>query len=63
MLVRFTEPEDIASRIHCGLVRPDAKAKSEAPWQLFAWTNGQLAATIPPGRFASVCSFAPGSYA
>jgi hypothetical protein len=63
MQVRFIEPKDMASRIHCGLVRPSAKAKSEAPWQLFAWTNGQLAATIPPGRFASVCSFSEGNYA
>ena len=63
MQVRFTEPADLANRIHCGLVRPNAKAKSEAPWQLFAWTNGQLTATIPPGRFASVCSFSEGTYA
>jgi hypothetical protein len=63
MLVRFTEPQDMANRIHCGLVRSSAKAKGEAPWQLFAWTNGQLTATIPPGRFASVCSFSEGRYA
>jgi hypothetical protein len=63
MKVRFTEPKDMANRIHCGLVRPSEKAKSEAPWQLFAWTNGQLTATIPPGRFASVCSFGEGTYA
>ena len=62
MLVRFTDPEDIAKRVHCGFVRHDEKAKSEAPWQLFTWSNGQLVATIPPGRHASVCSMAPGSY-
>jgi hypothetical protein len=63
MLVRFTDPEDIAKRVHCGFVRRDAKATSEAPWQLFSWSNGQLVAVIPPGRHASVCSMAPGSYA
>jgi hypothetical protein len=63
MQVRFTEPVDMEKRIHCGLVRPSPKTKAEAPWQLFTWTNGQLTATIPPGRFASVCSFSEGTYA
>lgn len=63
MHVRFTQPDDMEKRIHCGLVRPSAKAKTEAPWQLFTWTNGRLEATIPPGRFASVCSFSEGMYA
>jgi hypothetical protein len=63
MHVRFIEPADMEKRIHCGLVLPSAKAKSEAPWQLFTWTNGQLDAMIPPGRFASVCSFSEGRYA
>ena len=35
----------------------------QAPWQLFTWTDGKLRATIPPGRFASVCSLQEGSYA
>ena len=33
-----------------------------APWQLFAWETGKLTATIPPGRFASVCSLMAGTY-
>jgi hypothetical protein len=31
--------------------------------RVFTWSNGKLAANVPPGQFASVCSFAPGHYA
>ena len=61
--VTFTEPSDLADKIRCGLVRKSAKEKTQVPWQLFAWNNGKLTATIPPGRFASVCSLREGSYA
>jgi hypothetical protein len=60
--VTFTEPADLRDKIHCGLVRPTAKAKAEVPWQLFTWQDKKLVASIPPGRFASVCSLAPGNY-
>ena len=63
--VEFTEPKGIADKIRCGLVR-DAKAKGSpaAPWALFTWgPDGKLAADVPPGQFASMCSFAPGHYA
>jgi hypothetical protein len=60
----FTEPKAMADKIRCGLVR-DAKTKGapSAPWALFTWTDGTLTANVPPGQFASVCSFAPGHYA
>ena len=61
--VNFIEPADLRDRIRCGLIRPGAKAKSRVPWQLFWWSDGKLAATIPPGRFASMCSLQPGRYA
>ena len=62
IVLTFTDPPDMKDKIRCGLVKPTATSKSEAPWQLFAWQNGKLSATIPPGRFASVCSLAEGSY-
>jgi hypothetical protein len=60
--VTFTEPSDIVEKIRCGLVRAKPSDESMAPWQLFAWENGKLTATIPPGRFASVCSLMAGTY-
>jgi len=61
--INFIEPADLRDRIHCGLIRPGAKDKSRVPWQLFSWNDGKLAATIPSGRFASVCSLQQGTYA
>ncbi len=62
MRITFTEPADLKERIRCGLVRPKEADKAQAPWQLFAWSDGKLVGTIPPGRFASVCSFREGTY-
>jgi len=61
--INFIEPADLRDRIHCGLIRQGAKEKGRVPWQLFSWDDGKLAATIPPGRFASVCSLQQGTYA
>jgi hypothetical protein len=61
--VTFTEPADLPQKIRCGLIRKSDEEKAQAPWQLFTWTDGKLGATIPPGRFASVCSLQEGSYA
>ena len=61
--IDFIEPADLRDRIRCGLIRPGDKEKSRVPWQLFSWNDGKLAAIIPPGRFASVCSLQPGTYA
>jgi len=60
--VTFTEPADQRDRIRCGLVKKSARDKGQAPWALFAWTDGTLKASIPPGRFASVCSLKEGTY-
>jgi hypothetical protein len=60
--ITFTEPADQREKIRCGLVKEKAGEKARAPWQLFAWENGKLAGTIPPGRFASVCSLQEGNY-
>ena len=62
MTVTFTEPDDQRDRVLCGLVRKGTTVEARAPWQLFAWSDGRLAATIPPGRFASICSFREGTY-
>jgi hypothetical protein len=60
--ITFTEPADQQEKIRCGLVREKPTEKARAPWQLFFWENGKLAGTIPPGRFASVCSLDEGHY-
>jgi hypothetical protein len=61
--ITFVEPKDIEQRVRCGLVRTKDKEPPSAPWALFMWQNGRLTANVPPGRFASVCSLEPGSYA
>jgi len=61
--VTFTEPADLEKMIRCGLVTEKAETPPpSAPWALFEWRGGKLTATIPPGRFASVCSLEPGTY-
>jgi hypothetical protein len=62
MFVRFVEPGDAAQRIHCHFIKKSER-EAQAPWLLFAANDGKLTATIPPGRFASLCAFAPGTYA
>jgi hypothetical protein len=61
IMVTFTD-KDLEQRVRCGLVH-GKDAKPTAPWALFTWQDGKLAANVPPGQFASVCSFAPGTYA
>ena len=60
--VLFEKPADLRDRIRCGLIHESAKERTRAPWQLFSWQDGKLTATIPPGRFASLCSLQGGSY-
>lgn len=62
MRLTFTAPEDLQEKIRCGLLRHGPDDEARAPWLLFAWDDGQLTATIPPGRFASICSLQKGSY-
>jgi hypothetical protein len=59
--VTFTDP-DIVKKIRCGLVRGKEGDAPSAPWALFAWQDGKLVGNVPPGQFASVCSFQPGTY-
>src|SRR5262249_52631573 len=61
--VTFTEPSDLEKKIRCGLVHGTEKNAPSAPWALFTWKDGKLVGTLPPGKFASVCSLEPGSYA
>ncbi|HXJ36817.1 MAG TPA: hypothetical protein VMS22_22500 [Candidatus Eisenbacteria bacterium] len=62
--VVFTDPADLKEKIHCGLVKGAGGAAADSPpWALFTWENDKLVGTLPPGRFASVCSLEPGAYA
>ena len=64
MLDAFTISSKVASRIAPRGRRTELPpGPHEAPaWQLFAWSDGQLRAVVPPGRFASICSLDPGNY-
>ncbi|HLK13064.1 MAG TPA: hypothetical protein VKW76_16935 [Candidatus Binatia bacterium] len=63
MMIVFVEPKEQADKIRCHLIGGKAGSAGRASWQLFGWGPGQqLTATIPPGRFASVCSLVPGEY-
>src|SRR5262245_40454305 len=57
--ITFTDP-GIEKRIRCGMVHAKGKTPS-APWALFTWNDGKLVGNVPPGQFASVCSFDPGT--
>jgi hypothetical protein len=63
IVVTFVDPKNVGDRIRCGLIRKTEHDEARAPWLLFQKTGDQLSATIPPGRFASVCSLSPGKYA
>jgi hypothetical protein len=60
--VTFEDPKDLREKIRCGLLGPRGGDEERAPWMLFTWDEGRLRAVIPPGRFASLCSLAPGTY-
>ena len=60
--IAFNEPADLEKRIRCGLVKGKESEAPAAPWALFSWQDGKLVGNVPPGRFASVCAFDPGSY-
>ena len=61
--IRFISPENQVDKVRCGLLEPGA-AKGEGELALFRWDDkNRLVATIAPGRFGSLCSFAPGEYA
>jgi hypothetical protein len=64
MTLVFVEPTDQETKIRCYLTDHTIARPDQSPWLLFSWGPGRhLTATIPPGRFASQCSLAPGRYA
>ncbi len=62
--LRFVSPADAAERVRCRFVHrgPAGPAEEQVPWALFGVDAGRLQATIPPGRYASLCSLQPGTY-
>src|SRR5262245_30144539 len=59
----FLEPRDQIDKIRCYPIDHTTTRPNQMSW-LFDWDPGRrLSATIPPGRFASACSFVPGQYA
>ena len=61
--LEFISPKDQADRIKCHVADPKSMKAGEAPWGTFrANAEGRLTADIPPGRFPSVCTLAPGAY-
>jgi len=58
--VTFTDT-GLEKKVRCGLVHGKGKTPS-APWALFTWQDGKLTGDLPPGQFASVCSFDQGTY-
>ena len=64
MRLVFVEPQDQTDKIRCYPIDHTIARPDQTPWMLFDWGPGQrLTATIPPGKFASECSLAPGQYA
>ncbi len=64
MRLTFVEPQDQIDKIRCYPIDHTIARPDRIPWMLFDWDPGQrLTATIPPGKFASACSLAPGQYA
>ena len=61
--ITFIEPSDLEKKIRCGLMHGKEKGAPAPPWAPFTWKDGKLVGNVPPGQFASVCSFEPGNYA
>jgi hypothetical protein len=65
--VVFTEPKDHADEVRCQVTRDSDRnsgSGSTVRWPFFV--NGPTnhpTMTIPPGRYATACSFSPGRYA
>lgn len=63
MRLIFVEPPEQDGNIRCYLADHTIARPDQMPWLLFDRGFGQrLTATIPPGKFPSVCSLAPGQY-
>jgi hypothetical protein len=62
--IEFVEPKDMRDRIRCHDVeRGTSTSADEATLAHFRWVGDRVAAKIPPGRHASLCSLSPGDYA
>ena len=63
MRLVFVEPRDQTDKIRCYPIDHTIARPYQAPGLLFDWGPGRrLTATMPPGKFASACSLAPGQY-
>ena len=63
MRLIFVEPPDQDDSINCYLADHTIARPDQVPWLLFdRGPRRRLTATIPPGKFPSVCSLAPGQY-
>jgi len=63
MRLIFEEPPEQDDSIQCYLADHTIARPDQTPWVLFDRGPGRrLTATIPPGKFPSVCSLAPGQY-
>ena len=63
MTLVFVEPRDQADKIRCYPIDHTMARPDQVPGVLFDWGPGRrLTATMPPGKFASACSLAPGKY-
>jgi len=61
--VEFIKPTSQAGKINCRVADPKSLKPGEMRWAAFSPNGeGHFAATVPPGRFPSVCTLAPGSY-
>ena len=61
--VEFIQPSSQAGKISCRVADPKSLKPGEKPWATFSQNaEGRFSATVPPGRFLSVCTLAPGAY-
>ncbi len=58
--VSFIAPKDLQQKVRCSLT--GMPAEKRPPWGLFQFEGDRLVGMIPPGRFGSICSLAPGNY-
>ena len=58
--ITFIHPPDIEQKIRCKAAH--MPVAQQPPWGVMEFKDGKLQGLIPPGRFASVCSFQPGHY-
>ncbi len=61
--LEFTQPSSQAGKISCRVADPKSLKPGETRLATFSLNaEGHFSATVPPGRFLSVCTLAPGPY-